>query len=438
MNASAILESLSTAVSKAPVEFQEQLLAALGNQTGRMQEARKGKIVRVADMRYLREAKGKNALRVRLSPGVAKVAESLQSEFLDEDFDGWDKLADYCQDNHLRMGEATAASAFGQLERAGVQTIANDWYLRTAVSWTNYLMEYASSKRQEYHAPLSLSNLPQVVRPAQPYRESKVVGDDIELINLKFMGGESFESELWDDDQTGQIRQRAQSLGEAQRQLEEINATATIFGLMNFTVGNYIAYNSNYSTRNANGTVISNPYDANLYSTGNGNLLAANSVLNGSSLKAAFSKLMQATDQTGIRIVARPNHLVVSTSDALNAPVLLRSDFNATVQGVGGTTFNNQLGGTIGGPSSINAFKGLLDFSVNFFAPQWAWAIGTAKKGPVFQRRSPMEVLQEAPNSGQSFDNDVVRYRTRSRYITGWVNPRFWLRGNDGTAVGSY
>lgn len=436
MKASSVLESMQAALAHAPANLQAELLAALSKSNGHFQEARQGRIVRVADLKYLKESRGMESMGMRLSEGVAQVAEDMEETFLNEGFQGWDELADFAADHFVEMGEATSASAFGQLLRAGVQTIANDYYLRTPISWTTYVREYASDKRQEFHAPLHRSSLPMLTRPQQPYKESGIVGEDIELVNKKFMGGESFERELWEDDQTGQIRQRAQSLGEAQRVLEEIYVAGRILGLTGFTQGNFVVPTSQYKTRNAKGTVITTPYSANLYTTGSGNLLSTNKVLGGSSLKEGIARLMNALDPKDLKIMVRPNHIVASVQDALNARILTESQLNATVQGVGGTTFNNQVGGTIGSMNAINAFNGLLTFSINYYFPDWAWIVGEKQKGPVFQRRTPMEVVQEVPNSGQSFDLDSIRWRTRSRWEMDWIDSRFWLRGNDGTAVG--
>ena len=188
-----VLEALQEALAKAPAGLQEQLMAAISIQGSRVQKAREGKIVRVADMQYLKESSGMAGLGVRLGEGVSALIEEegLEELFLTEGWDGWDELADIAHQGHVEMGEATSASAFGQLMRAGVQTITNDYYLRTPVSWTQYCQEMNSDKRQEFHAPLFRSSLPKLIRPQQPYQESPVIGLDRELINQKFMGGES-------------------------------------------------------------------------------------------------------------------------------------------------------------------------------------------------------------------------------------------------------
>ncbi len=424
--------------AKAFLEAMQEAMQGMSAQGGntRVQEARQGNIIRVADLEYLQNPRQHPSMFV--SPGVSESAKELEAVFLSESGFDVEDIMELANTHYVEMGEANSASAFGQLMRVGVQTIANDFYLRTEVSWMDYVQETASSARQEFYAPLYGSSLPQLTRPQQPYKESPIVGEDSELINQKFMGGESFERELWEDDQTGQIKQRAANLGDAQRQLEEIYVAGRILGATNFTVANFVVPASNYQTRNASGTLITTPYSANLYRTGQGNVLSTNKVLNGSSLKEGVAKLMNAIDPKGIKILGRPNHLVVSTADALNAPMLLESNNNPTVQGVGGTTFNNQMGGNIGGILAKNVFKGMFTFSVNYFFPDWAWVVGQKKKGPMFQRRSPMEIVQEVPNSGQSFDLDSIRYRSRARWEMDFVGggSRFWLRGNDGTAQG--
>jgi hypothetical protein len=418
-----------------------QIIEALGGQMGagneRLQEARSGKIVRVADLKYLKEARGKEGLGIRLNEAMAATVEELSPVFLSEGWDDFDSLANIAQDHFVEMGEATAASAFGQLLRAGVQVIANDWYLRTPVSWPEYVQEVQSDKRQEFYAPLHRSSLPKQTRPQQPYKEQPLSGEDIELINRKFMGGESFEAELWEDDQTGQIRTRAQSLGEAQRIIEEIYVAGRLQGLSNYTVADFVVPASQYRTRNAAGTVITTPYSTNMYTTGQGNRPAAFAQLNAVTFKQGRAALMNALDPKGIKILCRPNHLVVSTQDDQNARTLIESDYWPAVQGLSGQTASTATAGGLAGAFAKNTFKGLVSFSVNYFFRDWAWVMMEKKKGPVFQRRVPMSVVQEIPNSGASFDLDSIRWRSRSRWEFDFVDARFCWLGNNGSVAGS-
>lgn len=421
----------------------QDIIKALGGGSaqrgnGRLQEAREGKIVRVADMRHLKEARGMKGRGVRISEGVASVMEKLAPVMLEEGWDNWDSLADLADDHYMDMGEANSASALGQLMRAGVQMFANDLYLRTPVSWMEYIPEVASNKRMEFYAPLDQSLLPTQNRPQQPYKESKVTGSDIEVINNKYMGGESFERELWDDDQTGQIRTRANALGKGQRLIEEIFVAGRLMGLTNYTVANFVVPASTWSGYNSVGTAITTPYSVDLFKPGSGNRPASYAQLSAITFKQGVAALMNALDQNGIKILVRPDHLIVSTQDAINARTLVESDYWPAVQGLAGQTASNATAGALAGSFANNVFKGLVSFSVNYYMKDWAWNL-MEKKAPasVFQRRDPMEIVQENPLSGASFEQDVMRWRSRSRWNMEYVDPRFFWLGNDGSVAGS-
>lgn len=420
---------------------QDILRALNGNQmssTGRLQEARSGKIVRVADMKYLKEARGMKGTGVRISEGVASVMDKLAPVMLQEGWDDFDSLADLANDHYLEMGEATSASALGQLLRAGVQVFANDLYLRTPVSWPEYISEVSSNKRQEFYAPLDQSLLPTQNRPQTPYKESKVTGSNIELINKKFMGGESFERELWDDDQTGQIRTRANALGKGQRLIEEIYVAGRLMGLSNYTIANFVVPASNFQTYNPAGTLITTPYSVDIFGAGVGNRPASYAALSSITFKQGVAALMNAVDQNGIKILVRPDHLIVSTQDAINARTLVESDYWPAVQGLAGQTNSTATSGGLAGSFAKNVFKGLVSFSVNYYFKDWAWNLTEKKSAAAaFQRRDPMEIVQENPLSGTSFEQDVMRWRSRSRWEFDYIDSRFFWLGDDGSVAGS-
>ncbi len=421
--------------------FARDIIEALGGnsmaQSDRIQEARTGNIVRVADLKYLKESRGIGSLGTRINEAMASVLEELEPLILSEGWNGWEELADIAAEHYVEMGEATSASAFGQLMRAGVQMLANDWYLRTPVSWTEYILEAPSDKRQEFFSPLNRSTLPKLTRAQQPWKEQPITGEDIELKAKKFMGGEAMEMELWEDDQTGQIRTRAQSLGESQRIIEEIYVAGRLQGLTNYTVSDFVVPASRYQTRNANGTVITTPYSTNMYETGSGNRPAAFAPINGVTFKQGRAALMNAKDSNGIKILCRPNHVVVSTQDDQNIRTLLESDYWPAVQGLGGQTSNTASSGALAGVMGKNTFKGLVQFSTNYFFKDWAWVMMERKKGPVFVRRSPLSVVQENPNAGASFELDEIRWRTRARWEFDFVNARFCWLGNNGDVAGA-
>ena len=62
-------------------------------------------------------------------------------------------------------------------------------------------------------------------------------------------------------------------------------------------------------------------------------------------------------------------------------------------------------------------------------------ALGDTKKGFVFQRRDPLEIVQESPNTGMGFEQEIYAFRGRERFEADWIEPRFAYLGNDGSVT---
>lgn len=374
---------------------------------------------------------------IAISEEVRKACESL--DFNSSKF-SFKELRRFAVKQYRALNEANAPQAFGQLFRVGVQTIANAWYLRRPVSWPQYMQEYASRNRQEFHAPLFGSALPTLTGPGEPYSESRVIGQDIEVINHKFMGGESFDRELFDDDQTGQIRVRAQHLGEAQKALEEVYAAQRVTGVAG-TIANVKVAASRYKTQNADGAAISTVFSDTIYSTALGGNRKPNGAfhqLDVPSIKAARAQLLNAVDPNNVRLLSDPRTLLISPMDVDVAAILAHSAYYPAVQGLAGTTASTAASGALAAPFAQNPFVGMLNPVVNVYLAPWSWYLGDSSKGMVFQRRDPMEVVQEVPNSGNSFNFDTIRFRSRARWEQEWLEARFWFQGNDGSVTGSF
>ena len=346
-------------------------------------------------------------------------------------------LRKWATENYRKLGEATPGTAFAQLMRAGVQMAANGWYENTIVSHTNYTMETSSDKRQEFYAPLYGAQFPTEVAAGEPYAETTLQGLDIELINKKFMGGESFTREMFDDDQTGQITQRMTRLGATQKQLEELIAAARLNGANVLTFGNATVPATLYKRNNAQNTSVG-PYDTAFYGTRNGvtfgNRPAAFAQLGVGPVRAALQALGEAFDPLGVPLAVLPDTIVVSPFDTWNVKTLLNSAFYPGVPGAIGSNAGNAGSGNLSGSFAENVLKGALNPYTNVYLKRGAWMIGMAGKGIIFQRRDPVEVVQEVPNSGKSFDEDAIRFRSRSRFAEDWIDSSFWYQGNDGTA----
>lgn len=384
---------------------------------------------------------------VRLSPAVVSIAESIARKYESKAGarDGWENprlpwkgIRETAVSNPGLFREAHPSSAFGQLLRAGVQMIANGWYKRHTPAYEAIVHRAGSDKRQEFHAPLFGAARPQEVKAGTPFRETAVKGQDLEIINRKFGAIESFERELFDDDQTGQIRSRAGMMGEAARMWRDQYFSRRFVGAASTDYAPSLIAASRWTGENNNGDAISTPFSTVLYKVRGGadagNRPATYAEFSLPRLTSAFEALRQAKDPLGQNIVVVPNYLLHSTYDEIAVRILLKSVNYPAVIGAEGQTASDASAGLLGGVFSANPFQGEFKPIVNVHLKRGVWAVGESGKGYVDQERDPMEIVQELPGSGDSFNNDAYRFRSRARWEQDWIDPRFTYLGNDGSA----
>lgn len=352
------------------------------------------------------------------------------------------------------LREANSETALGFLLRKGVQAVANDWYQITPTVWRDYCLVTGSTTLAEWYAPLYPSVIADRVQRGQRFPESRIIGEDSYLVNQKFGLIVSVERELFDDDQTGQIKQRAQVLGQSMGVTESIWTSSRFLGSQR-TYANVTVPASNYSTTDINGTAVSTPFSSTIYGS-TGNRPSTYGTLNVGHIKQAYVQLLNAVDPLQNKIIVNPNCLLVSSQDAMNAQILMAPGAYPAVIGqssaalannpvLGGTsatagTSQGALTGFPGGIGSANPFAGLgWKIVVERYATDWLWALGESGKGLVFQERDPLEVIQESPSTGSYFTFDSIQWRSRRRFEVDWIagGSRFWYLGNDGTVTGN-
>lgn len=390
-----------------------------------------------ANSEYMRESRDE---LIWINPEIAGVVEQVaeQYEMTEGAHDGWENprlswksLKEAAFTNFRSLMESNPASAFGQLLRAGVQTIANGWYKRYQSSWNQVATEYDSTRRQEFHAPLFGSAYPRKVKAGNPFRSQQIKGQDIEIINEKWGGMEEFDREWFDDDQTGQVRQRASNLGEVQGVWEDAYFSRRFIGDADATSFPEAIEASNWSGENKLGTAITTPFSVDMYDTAVGNRPAAYAQLSYEAFLFAYEAVHRAEDPLGVKMPVVANYLLHSSFDIVNAKALLTSQaFPAVGPAAGG---GEQ--GLMKGAFMSNPVLGIMKPVMNIHLVRGAWAVGEAHKGFMFQRRDPMEIVQELPQAGQSFEREVYRFKARSRWEQDWVDPRFTFLGNDGSAA---
>lgn len=416
-----------------------------------------------ADAQKLREAFGKGGPNeaAHLQKGYVHITESEREwvgqevvdlataicpKWSEPDFSAkrWVRAA---RESVRKLREAIPETALAFLLRKGVQVLANDWYVTTPRDWQDYCAVAQSSNFAEWYAPLYPSTIAGRVTRGERFPEGKVTGEDSVVVNQKYGLVEAFDRELFDDDQTGQIRQRAARLGQSMAITESAYAALRFIGAA-ATYQNLSVPASQYATTDTAGAAIAGPWSASMYgqgATAYGNRPSAYVALGLNPLKQGWSDVLNAKSPEGSKLIITINTLIHSSKDALHAPLLVKPPagvpYYPATPGSTGQSASSASSGFPGGVFGANPFMGLgIAPVLARFLPDWAWAIGEKGKGFVFQERDPLEVIQESPASGAAFEADAIRFRSRRRFDAEWVGggSRFWWLGNDGSVAGSF
>lgn len=336
--------------------------------------------------------------------------------------------------------EANPQTAFGLLMLQGVEVIANDLYIRAETAWQNYCLEVPSKARQEYHEPLFLMELPEEVPNGGRYPESRLVSTPREVVNRTFGRIEAFDRVLVDDDQSGQIRERAGKMGTSMATFEDIYVALRFMGTAG-TYNNVRVPASTYATIDTNGNPV-----ASVFSTAVGNTVktsgGAYQTLSPQSVKSAWAAFLNMKDPLSNKLLINPNVLLVSSQDDVNANMIVNSEnwasVQGTVMGAGPQTFNTANAGTLGTIGTVNPWKGRFKVVTARFLNDWAWSLMNGPS-PAFllQRRDAVEVVPELVATGQEFDSDARRFKIRTRFEVEWIEARYAVLGNPGFQNGA-
>lgn len=304
------------------------------------------------------------------------------------------------------LHEANSVTTFGWLLRSAVQEFANDIYQNLAVIYPNFVTEIRSNRRSEIYGGLYRGEMPRLTDAGEKFQDSTFKGFERELINYKFGRLETFERELFDDDQTGQVRSRAGNMGENFRIFEEIYVIKRLFGAAASDEGVDVPA----STYNS----------GNVFTTTIGNRPASFVRLSSDALEAAHVAARSIVDPIGRKFLYTPTTLLVSPIDEftamriINSPIMPNTAASATAM-------------------LVNPLQGRYAVYSSPFVRSKAWLLGDFKRGFVFQRRDPLEIVQENPNTGMGFEQEVYAFRGRERFEADWIEPRFAYLGDDGS-----
>lgn len=304
------------------------------------------------------------------------------------------------------LTEANVESSFGYLLRSAVQEFANEAYKDHPTIHTNLVTEIGSKRRSEIYGGLYRPNLPKQVDAGEPFQDTSFKGFERELINYKFGILEKFERELFDDDQTGQVRARAANIGEGFKVFEEIYVLSRLF---------------NSTTSQEGVDVTASTYGGGtVFSTAIGNRPSSYAGITQAKLEEAHIAIRKITDPLGRKFLVVPTALITGVDIEFEAARIIGSPAMANT-----ASSVNAL--------QINPLHGRYTIYSSPFISGKAWMIGDPKRGFVKQVRDPMEVVQENGQSGDGFRMEVYAFRARERFEADWIEPRFAYVGNDGS-----
>jgi phage major head subunit gpT-like protein len=363
--------------------------------------------------------------------------ESIQGRF---GFDMRDKKAFPVDDPDFNWGkfkrkvmrETNTASANTQLLRAGVQTAVNNLYGTIDTTYENWAHVVQSSKDTELYAPLNAMTFLGEIGPGEKYIEGSVVGLDIKLRNKKF--GEVFpvEFELIEDDQTGQFAQKVSDMTEYAAIAWEVYAYGK---LASISAGSTYGPLSVPASETQPSTESTYPWNQSGFVAGGGKTRPSSfGTLTQANVQAGFTALENQLNLQGLKMQIAPDTITIGPKYRWDLATLLNSNFYPS---------GAQSAGVVGGSLATNVLKGIANPVISRFmfdnngissANSSAWYImDTSRPWFIVQIREAAHVTQENPESGESFNRDILRWKLRIRGNADFIDPRFAWQGSNGS-----
>lgn len=330
----------------------------------------------------------------------------------------------------LALREAESGSTFTGVLRAGVQTIVNSMYEAVDTSFEEFTHVVQSTKDTELYAPLHGISFLREIGKQEKYGEARAAGLDIKLKNRKYGTHFAVEKELLEDDQTGQFSKQVGLMGEYAKLALEVLVMAKMASVS----GMQYADMSIPVSETQPSDEITYPWSTALQG-GGANRPSAFGALNQGNVQAGFVGLMNQKNKLGLKMMVRPNRILVGPAYMFDAKVLLNSAWypsvpSASAGAVGWTNAENNLKGIANLTVSRFMFKN--DGTVDGSSRAW-YLMDDSVPWFVLQIRQAAEVLQENPSAGESFDRDVIRFKVSLRANADHIDPRFCWQGSDGS-----
>jgi len=331
-----------------------------------------------------------------------------------------------------KLREADSGTMYPLMLVAGVLQNVIGMYTIAKPSYQDWVTVTPTKLANTPVAPLHGLSFPREVGEQMPYPISKTAALSLQFKSRKYGTMLEMTRELIEDDQTGQFQMLSGQLGEYLQLLTEVlcyGRLASVTGAQysGFAPGTSETKpsgESNYPWTVATSAFIGGGYNKPA-------TFGAPTVAN---IQNGMIAMRQQKNLLGVLIPVNPKRIITGPKYMFDVAVVLNSAYYPAVGGSAGST---------GTTFAMNPLKGIADLTVSPFLfdnngaaanNTTAWYLMDDSK-PFFQlvQREPISVEQEAPNSGASFDRDVVRFKCSTRQIADFVDPRFAWQGNDGS-----
>ena len=218
--------------------------------------------------------------------------------------------------------------------------------------------------------------------------------DIVQYRHKTFSKGFVVEKEMYDDEQYGQIKKMAKALGiSAAQTIEEL--AASVFNTA------FTAQSLSYKGEALIG-------EHKRLDGGTRTNFIGNLALNEQNLEIAHKLAAEQVDERGLKIVTRPNKLIVPRALEITAKKILQSTNETSVNG--GKTF---------AANDINAFKGKYELVVlDWLTDPKAWFLMDSSQAELnFFWREKLNFKNTS-----DFDTDQAKYKGRMRFSYGWTS----------------
>jgi len=350
------------------------------------------------------------------------------------------KLAESVKRAKNTLREANVAGTLQQFLRAGIQLAVNNMYQKVETTFDGMYQSLPSNKAIELYAAAFRASFPELKGIGEEPRQAAIGAMDIQIANqtkavrMLVLGEMAIE---WD--QTNQLQQQAQQIAENFPIFSDSIAVGRFAS--NDPAGSYAVLDANGDpvAASATGTQAGEstwPYNSTGFTNGGGKNAISSTAASYETIIQLRAMARQMKDPLGRKMLVSPDTLVcgVGLIDAFE--LMLKSELypsTANIKAVS-STFTAGTDTTIGTQHALNILKGKFNLVSSIWLPSTAYYVSQAAKGFIKQVVKPVRVQIENPLSGPSFTIGAQRYKIDEMYTYEILEPRFTIRGSDGSA----